>query len=171
MHYSFRAPAGIVWMAPVTGAWAAPVQSAQDRAEKDRRWPAMLRKLKGLRKSGRRSIRIIDADCGAGELLIHAVRRAREMGFVAIEGRGIDADPRLIASALGAAARQSDPAIGLVFEQGDPDKVMREEAEYPADLLLCPASDTDTRERAALARTAANTVLWDRTTKEQREKS
>jgi len=171
MQYSYIAPAGIVWMAPAAGAWGASVQSAQDRAEKDRRWPAMLRKLKGLRKRGRRSIRIVDADCGAGELLIHAARRAREMGFVAIEGRGIDADPRLIASALRAAERQGDPAIGLVFEQGDADKVMREEAEYPADLLLCPASDTDTRERAALARTAADTVLWDRKTKQERGRS
>ena len=168
MHYSFSAPAGIVWMAPAAGTWAAPAQNAQDRAEKDRRWPAMLRKLKGLRKRGRRSIRIVDADCGAGELLMHAVRRARAMGFVAIEGRGIDADPRLIASALRAAARQSDPAIGLVFEQGDLDKVMREEAEYPADLLLCPASDTDARELKALARTAADTVLWDRKAKQER---
>lgn len=171
MQYSYTAPASIVWMAPAAGAWGASIQSAQDRAEKDRRWPAMLRKLKGLRKRGRRSIRIVDADCGAGDLLIHAVRRAREMGFLAIEGRGIDADPRLIASALRAAARQRDPAIGLVFEQGDPDKVMREEAEYPADLLLCPASDTDTRERAALARTAANTVLWDRKAKQERGRS
>lgn len=171
MHYSFSAPASIVWMAPATGAWAAPVQNTQDRAEKDRRWPAMLRKLKGLRKRGRRSIRIVDADCGAGELLIHAVRRAREMGFVAIEGRGIDADPRLIASALRVAARQSDPAIGLVFEQGDPDKVLREEAEYPADLLLCPAADTNARELAALARTAADTVVWDRKAKHERRVS
>lgn len=93
------------------------------------------------------------------------------MGFVAIEGRGIDADPRLIASALRAAARQADPAIGLVFEQGDPDKAMREEAEYPADLLLCPAPDTDTRKRAALARTAADTVLWDRTANQERGRS
>ena len=168
MHYSFSAPAGIVWMAPATGTWAAPVQNAQDRAEKDRRWPAMLRKLKGLRKRGRRAIRIVDADCGAGELLIHAVQRAREMGFVAIEGRGIDADPLLIASALRAAARQGDPAIGLVFEQGDPDRVLREEAEYPADLLLCPASDTGARELKALARTAADTVLWDRKAKQER---
>jgi SAM-dependent methyltransferase len=168
MHYSYSAPAGIVWMAPATNGWGTLVQGAQNRAEKDRRWPAMLRKLTGLRKRGRRSIRIVDADCGAGELLIHAVRRAREMGFVAIEGRGVDADPHLIASARCAATGHSDPAIGLVFEQGDPDEVLREEAEYPADLLLCPASDANTRERAALARTAANTVLWDRKAKQER---
>ncbi len=164
MHYSFRAPVGIIWMAPASG-WGTPAPSAQNRAEKDRRWPAMLRKLKGLHKRGRRSIRIVDADCGAGELLLHAVRRAREMGFLAIEGRGIDADPSLVASARRAAARQTDPAIGLVFEQAEKDRVMREEAEYPADLLLCSATDAEARELAALARIAANTVLWDRTAK------
>jgi SAM-dependent methyltransferase len=164
-------PAGIVWMARTASAKGASLQGAQNRAEKDRRWPAMLRKLKGLRRRGRRSIRIVDADCGAGELLIHAARRAREMGFVAIEARGIDTDPRLIASALrAAAARQSDPAIGLVFEQGDQDEAMREEAEYPADLLLCSASDADRSKRAALARTAADTVLWDRAAKVSRER-
>ncbi|WP_283418707.1 SAM-dependent methyltransferase [Sphingopyxis sp. Geo48] len=164
MHYSYRAPAGIIWMAPASG-WGMPAPSAQSRAEKDRRWPAVLRKLKGLHKRGRRSIRIVDADCGTGELLLHTVRRAREMGFLAIEGRGIDADPSLVASARRAAARQPDPAIGLVFEQAEKDRVMREEAEYPADLLLCSATDAEARELAALARTAAKTVLWDRTAK------
>jgi len=146
---------------------AASRRGAQNPAEKDRRWPAMLRKLKSLRKRGRRSIRIVDADCGAGELLIRAARRAREMGFVAIEARGIDTDPRLIARALHAAARRNDPAIGLVFELGDQDEVLREEAEYPADLLLCPVSDSDARERAELARAAADTVLWDRKAKRE----
>lgn len=169
MHYSYRVPVGIVWMSPVSGGLGA-LQGAENRAEKDGRWPSMLRKLKGLRKRGRRSIRIVDADCGAGELLMHAVRRARAMGFLAIEGRGIDADPRLIASARQAAARQRDPAIGLVFEQGEQEKIMREEAEYPADLLLCSATASDMRELAMLARTAANTVLWDRTGKEADEK-
>ena len=159
-------PAGIVWKAPTASA-----TDAQNLAGKDSRWPAMLRKLKGLRRRGRRSIRIVDADCGAGELLIHAARKAREMGFVAIEGRGIDSDPYLIAKALRAAARQSDPAIGLVFAQVDPDEVLREEAEYPADLLLCPTPGADTRERAMLAHTAADTVLWDRATKQGRAQS
>jgi SAM-dependent methyltransferase len=157
-------------MSPALTGPSALVQGAENRAEKDRRWPAMLRKLTGLRKCGRRSIRIVDADCGAGELLMHAVRRARQMGFLAIEGRGIDADPRLIASARRAAARHADPAIGLVFEQADKDRVMREEAEYPADLLLCSASGADVRD-LALARTAANTVLWNRAAKAGRQKS
>jgi SAM-dependent methyltransferase len=130
----------------------------------------MLRKLKGLRKRGRRSIRIVDADCGAGELLIQAVRRARELGFVAIEGRGIDSDPRLIASARQAAACQADPAIGLVFEEGDIEHAMREEAEFPVDLLLCPSCNENERELAKLAHAAGETILWDRPGKFRGEK-
>ncbi len=161
MRYSHLSPSAIVWMSPIAfGAGARP-ENIGARAEKDRRWPAMLRKLKGLRKLGRRSIRIVDADCGAGDLLIHAARRARELGFVAIEGRGVDADPRLIADAQITAARQSDPAIGLVFEQGDRDNAMREECDFPADLLLCSAPRNEARAVVKLARTAGNTVLCD----------
>ncbi len=156
MRYSAMTPAGILWMSPAAAVQSVAVQGARTHAEKDRRWPAMLRKLKGLRKRGRHSIRIVDADCGAGELLIHAVRRARELGFVAIEGRGIDNDPRLVASARQAAARQTDPAIGLVFEEGDIDRAMRAEIEFPVDLLLCPSSKENDRELAKLAHAAGD---------------
>jgi len=162
MHHSPMTPAGILWMSPAAAVRSAATQGARSHAEKDRRWPAMLRKLRGLRKRGRRSIRIVDADCGAGELLMHAVRRARELGFVAIEGRGIDSDLRLIASARQAAAGQADPAIGLIFEEADMKRAMREEAEFPADLLLCPSSGENERELAELAKAAGETVLWDR---------
>ncbi|WP_428680847.1 SAM-dependent methyltransferase [Sphingopyxis sp.] len=170
MRYSTTTPAGILWMSPAAAVQAVAMQGARNPAEKDRRWPAMLRKLKGLRKRGRHSIRIVDADCGAGELLIHAVRRARELGFVAIEGRGIDSDPRLIADARQAAARQADPAIGLIFEKADLNRAMREETEFPADLLLCPACKDDERELAKLAHAAGETVFWDRPTKHRGEK-
>lgn len=165
MRYSPMTPAGILWMSPAGAIQSVAMHSARSAAEKDRRWPAMLRKLKGLRKRGRRSIRIVDADCGAGELLIQAARRARELGFVAIEGRGIDSDPRLIASARRAATRQTDPAIGLVFEEGDMTHAIRGETEFPADLLLCPSSSENERELAKLAHTAGETVLWDRPAK------
>lgn len=162
MRYSLMTPAAILWISPAAAARSVAMQGARREAEKDRRWPAMLRKLRGLRKRGRHSIRIVDADCGAGELLIHAVHRARELGFVAIEGRGIDSDPRLIANARRAAARQTDPAIGLVFEAGDMDRAMREEVEFRADLLLCSSSGENERELARLAHAAGDTVLWDR---------
>lgn len=162
MHYHPMTPAGILWMAPAATAWPVAAQAARSRAEKDRRWPAMLRKLKGLRKRGRYSIRIVDASCGAGDLLILAVRRARELGFVAIEGRGIDSDPRLIASARQAAARETDPAIGLIFEEGDMSRAMRDETGFPADLILCASPGKNERELAELAQAAGDTVLWDR---------
>lgn len=170
MRYSPMPPAGILWMSPAAAVHSLTMQDARTRAGKDRRWPAMLRKLKGLRKRGRRSIRILDADCGAGELLIQAVRRARELGFVAIEGRGIDSDPRLIARARQAAARQTDPAIGLVFEEGDMTHAMREETGFPVDLLLCPSSGESECELAGLAHAAGETVLWDRPEKCRGEK-
>lgn len=169
MRHSPLNPAGILWMSPAAAVQSVAMQGPQSRAEKDRRWPAMLRKLKGLRKRGRHSVRIVDADCGAGELLLHAVRRARELGFVAIEGRGIDSDPQLIASARQAAAREADPAIGLVYEEADMTRAMREEAEFPADLLLCPASTEDARELAELAHAAGETVLWDRTARREKK--
>ena len=170
MRYSPMTPAGILWMSPAAAVQSVATQGARSQAEQDRRWPAMLRKLKGLRKRGRHSIRIVDADCGAGELLIQAVRRARELGFVAIEGRGIDSDPRLIADARQAAARQTDPAIGLVFEEGDMNRAMREETEFRADLLLCPSFRENERELAKLAHAAGETVIWDRPDKHRGEK-
>lgn len=171
MRHSPMTPAGILWISPAAAVQSIAMQGPQSRAEKDRRWPAMLRKLKGLRKRGRLSIRIVDADCGAGELLMHAVRRARELGFVAIEGRGIDSDPQLIASARQAATRQADPAIGLVFEEADMTRAMREEAEFPADLLLCPASGENEREFTELAHAAGATVLWDRAAARREKKA
>lgn len=155
MHHNPAAPAAIVWMSPGNTALRAAVRSS---AEKDRRWPALIRKLKSLRKRGRRSVRIVDAHCGAGELLIAAARRARALGFLAIEGRGIDADRSLIAAARRAAAEEKDPAIGFLFEEGDAREAMREEAEFPADLLLADADDEDGG-RDQLARSAADTIL------------
>lgn len=163
LHSPTTLPA-ILWMSPAATVRPVSMQGARGRAEQDRRWPAMLRKLKRLRKRGRRSIRIVDTDCGAGELLIHAVRRARELGFLAIEGRGVDSDPLLLGSAKAAAAAcPADPAIGLVFELGEQDAAMRAEAAFPADLLLCSASAARARDMARLARTAGDTVLCETT--------
>jgi ribosomal protein L11 methylase PrmA len=105
-------------------------------AQADRRWPAIQRALFALRKAGRRSIRIVDAGCGAGDLLIQAARHARSIGFLAIEGRGIDRDPAAIVRARSTARLVSDPAIGLSFESGDARAALRDEDEVPADLVL-----------------------------------
>lgn len=161
MHYSYSVPAAIVrWVAPAAAMHAAFRQVAQGRAEADRRWPMILRKLAALRKRNRRSIRIVDANCGAGELLKLAVTRARVLGFTAIEGRGIDSDPLLIARAKASAAG-SDPAIGLIFEVGDPREALREEAEFPADLVLYAGQGDAMDGLAGMARAAGRTVLRD----------
>jgi SAM-dependent methyltransferase len=133
-------------------------RSATPQAEADRRWPAILRKLTALRRRGRRSIRIVDASCGTGQLLIHAVRRARMLGVVAIEGRGIDRDPAKIVQARNAAKAAADPAIGLDFAIGEPIAALGDEAEFPADIVLYTAGKEDRAVRKA-ASAAGRTAL------------
>jgi hypothetical protein len=133
---------------------AAPHSAAQDD-----RWPAIADALARLRASKRRSVRIVDADCGAGTLLIRAARHARSLGFTAIEGRGIDGVPALIGRARSAAARLYDPAIGLCFDMADLGRALDEEAEFPADILLC--DNRHGRADLALAIAAAGRVVID----------
>ena len=102
----------------------------------DDRWPAILAALAALRDAGRYSVRIVDADCGAGGLLLAALRHARTLGFTAIEGRGIDGAPSLVARATAAAARLRDPAIGVTVELGDLVTALADEADLPADIIL-----------------------------------
>ena len=71
----------------------------------DDRWPAVTDALARLRASGRHSVRIVDADCGGGDLLLHAVRHARDIGFAAIEARGIDDVPTLVERGRSAASK------------------------------------------------------------------
>lgn len=73
----------------------------------DPRWPAVAMALKSLHEEGRFSIRIVDADCGAGSLLIHAAHHARAMGYTAVEARGIDGSPALIGRARAAGGKHS----------------------------------------------------------------
>ena len=105
-------------------------------AAHDPRWPALAAALRALRDRKRYAVRIVDADCGAGCLLLHAVRHARALGFTAIEARGIDGSPALIGRARAAAARLGDPAIGVVFDMADMMEALREEHELPADIVL-----------------------------------
>lgn len=130
---------------PMTGSWA---------ASHDPRWLRVAARLRGLRQAGRRSVRIVDADCGAGGLLLHAAAHARSLGFVAIEVRGIDRSPALIGRARAAAARCSDPAIGARFEVADMVAMLGEEQDFPADILLCRPSA-----RAGLGETVRRLLL------------
>ena len=102
----------------------------------DARWPEIAAALAGLREKKRCAIRIVDADCGCGTLLIEAARHARALGFTAIEARGIDGSPLMIGRARAAAARFRDPAIGLEFEMGDVVTAGFVEADFPADIVL-----------------------------------
>lgn len=111
-------------------------QPGSRAAAHDERWPAIASALAGLRERKRCSVRIVDADCGAGCLLLHAMRYARALGFTAIEGRGIDGSPALIGRARAAASRLVDPAIGVVFENKDMLAALRDEQDFPADIVL-----------------------------------
>lgn len=122
-------------------------------ARHDPRWPAIAAALTTLHEQGRFSIRIVDADCGAGSLLIHAAHHARAIGYSAIEARGIDGSPALIGRARASASRLADPAIGLSFDLADALSALREEEDMPADIMLWHGprrADID----AALARAA-----------------
>lgn len=130
-------------------------------ATHDPRWPAIVHALAELRAHGRRSVRIVDADCGAGCILLAALRHARAIGFVAIEGRGLDGSPALIGRACSAADRLVDPAIGVAFEVSDVVEALRQEQDLPADLVLWKGTAMQDVPRALLAalRSAGDRVI------------
>ncbi|NJC33996.1 hypothetical protein GGR88_001470 [Sphingomonas jejuensis] len=105
-------------------------------AQLDPRWAAVERALVSLRRQGRHAVRIVDADCSCGTMLIEVARLARALGFTAVEGRGIGTSPAMIGRARVAAMRHRDPAIGLSFEGGEIAAALAEEAAFPADILL-----------------------------------
>lgn len=105
-------------------------------AAHDPRWPAVAAALRALRDSKRYAVRIVDANCGAGCLLLHAMRHARALGFTAIEGRGIGGSPALIGRARAAATRLDEPAIGVIFDMADMVEALRDEHDLPADIVL-----------------------------------
>ncbi len=124
----------------------------------DDRWPAVADALARLHAAGRHSVRIVDADCGSGDLLLHAVRHARVLGFTAIEARGIDEVPALVERGRSAASELGDPAIGIIFESQDLVATLAEEAEFPADIILW-CGEPGCRTRAAKAVAAAGYII------------
>lgn len=118
---------------PTATAWS---PAGSRAATHDPRWPRIMASLAALRDRGRHAVRIVDADCGAGSLLLHALHHARAIGFTAIEGRGIDGSPALIGRARAAASRQQDAAIGVAFEMADMVAALRDEHELPADIVI-----------------------------------
>ncbi|MET0376903.1 MAG: class I SAM-dependent methyltransferase [Rhizorhabdus sp.] len=93
--------------------------------------------LTEMHEHGRHAVRIVDADCGTGRLLLHAVRHASALGFKAIEGRGIDGSPVLVGRARSAASQLHDSAIGITFDVADMRVALRAERDFPADIVLC----------------------------------
>lgn len=92
--------------------------------------------LQRLRHEGRRAIRIADLDCGSGRRLVRVARRARALGFVAVEARGCARTRAEAAAAAKAASGRNDAAIGLSFDAIDPDAALAEEVEQGADLVI-----------------------------------
>lgn len=107
--------------------------------------------LRDLRLRGRHALRIVDLGCGAGGWLIATAKRARDLGFTAIEGRGIDRDPDAIERAWAAALVRRDPAIGLTFDIGSIARAVDEESEEGCDLLLCLDRGLDDIDPGAVA--------------------
>jgi len=105
----------------------------------DARWPVLALALVELRQAGRRAVRIVDADCGNGALLLTAARQARALGFVAIEARGVDGAPALITRARTAAAALDDAAIGVSFDCADMVAALVQERDLAPDIVLAPA--------------------------------
>lgn len=153
-HQHRRSRAGVqsVSVVPFPGSWS---------ATHDPRWSAVSNALTVLRDKGRHAVRIVDADCAAGSLLLHALHHARRLGFTAIEGRGVDGSPALIGRARAAAARTPDIAIGVVYEVADIRTVLEQEAEFPADIVLCPVECSQTPALSASLLRAAKVVIGD----------
>jgi SAM-dependent methyltransferase len=92
--------------------------------------------LAELRHGGRRSLRLLDLGCGNGERLIHAAGFARSIGFVAIEGRGVDLSALRIRQARHEARRLRDPGIELRFDMGEVIAALAAEHDAAADLAF-----------------------------------
>lgn len=134
---------------------------ASKSAVHDPRWRQVQAALSKLRANGRHAVRIVDADCGAGTLLLNALDQARRLGFTAIEGHGIDRSPLLIGRARAAADRVVDPAIGVDFEVADMVAALRDEQDLPADILICHDVVGDRRPEVMLALCNAGRIVID----------
>ncbi|MET0310291.1 MAG: methyltransferase domain-containing protein [Sphingomonas sp.] len=93
-------------------------------------------RLAEWRARGHRSVRILDLGCGRGDHLLRAVARARELGFVSIEGRGIDPSPGHVRQARHRAESETHPSTSLTFEIGEPIGALAAEHDGAADLIL-----------------------------------
>ena len=152
------------WSRTVVGAVkrTCSAQHGSEVAVNDPRWPRIEAVLLALRSNGRHAVRIVDADCGAGTLLLHALGHARHLGFTAVEGYGIDRSYLSIGRARLAARRAADPALGVDFEVADMVAGLRNEQDVPADIVICHNLARDRRPEAERAvRNAGRIAISD----------
>ncbi len=94
------------------------------------------RALAEFRNHGHRAVRMLDLDCADGSRLLRAAARAREFGFVAIEGRGVSLWTAGIRHARWQAEVQAHPSTSLVFEIAEPIAALAAEHDGAADLIF-----------------------------------
>lgn len=117
--------------------------------------------LHELRLGGRRSIRMLDLGCGSGERLLHAAKHARALGFVAIEGRGVDLSPLRIRHARQQARVDAHPSTILQFDMAEAIQALAAEHDGAADLIFLsqPLPYPSSPLAQALDRVSAGPVL------------
>lgn len=79
-------------------------------------WSILDGKLRALRSSGARSVRILDLGCGPGTWLCRVVMRASELGFTSIQARGIDIAETQVRRASARGRRLAIAGLELAFE-------------------------------------------------------
>ena len=100
-------------------------------------WTRLDAMLVRMWTEGRRAIRILDAGCGPGSWLLRLVLRARDLGFAAIDGVGVDLSPTMIDIARSRLHLAADSHIGLRFDVADLISALAEEDEESFDIVLC----------------------------------
>src|ERR1700722_18598869 len=100
-------------------------------------WATLETKLAGLRATGARSVRFLDAGCGPGTLLRWLGLRERALGFSSITARGFDiAQAQIKRARLMARNLSSLPGVNLEFDVADlTDRLP--ESDASVDLTLC----------------------------------
>jgi SAM-dependent methyltransferase len=119
-------------------------------------WARLDAMLVRMWTEGRRAIRILDAGCGPGSWLLRLAVRARDLGFSAIDGIGVDVSPAMIDIARSRLRLALDPHIGLRFEVADMLDVMEIEDEHSFDIVICLNGVLNHLEPADRVRAAAD---------------
>lgn len=138
MHYSLAPAQRSPWQL-VSISVGASDRDGKTKVADAPRWRSLVSRLKALRRRGRRALRIVDVNCGDGLFLIQAAKQARALGFLSIEGVGIDPRAEYIDEARRHSLLSTDLAIGLEFHVGEAAAQLEVEAAFPADIILYEA--------------------------------